>query len=137
MASLNITCAVATPENAPSTWAAMYGNTSRQARPPIAASASVTAGLKWAPLTGPNVRMSATRPAPVATVFASSAMATFPPAKRSAMIPEPTTVAKRNAVPIASDARRRVIEMSFISVHAQQQPDFLAPALAVLGPQQL
>src|SRR5450432_907549 len=81
--------------------------------------------------------MSATRPAPVATVLASSAIATFPPAKRSAMIPEPTTVAKRNAVPIASDARRRVIEMSFISANAQQQPDFVVPALEALGPQQL
>ena len=62
----------------------------------------VTTGLKCAPLIGPNVRISATSPAPVAMVLASSAIATFPPASRSPMMPEPTTVASRNAVPTAS-----------------------------------
>ncbi len=33
-------------------------------------------------------------------------MAAFPPARRSAMIPEPTTVASRSAVPIPSAAAR-------------------------------
>src|SRR5437868_6810499 len=51
--------------------------------------------------------MIATSAAPVATVFASSASATFPPESRSAMIPEPTTAATRNAVPRNSDATRR------------------------------
>ena len=40
--------------------------------------------------------------APVGIVLPSRAMATLPPAKFSAMMPEPTTVASRNAVPINS-----------------------------------
>jgi len=51
--------------------------------------------------------MSATRPAPVASVLASSAMATFPPARRSPMMPEPTTVASSSAVPRASATNLR------------------------------
>src|SRR5215472_4276485 len=65
-------------------------------------SASDTAGLKCAPETGPNVRISATNAAPVAIVFASKAIATFPPASRSPMIPEPTTAIRRKAVPTNS-----------------------------------
>ena len=38
---------------------------------PWTASASVTAGLKWAPEIGPKARISATSAAPVASVFAS------------------------------------------------------------------
>src|SRR5579863_7766395 len=75
--------------------------------PPCIASASVTAGLKWAPEIGPSARISATRAAPVARELASSARATFPPASRSAMIPDPTTAISRNAVPNASLAARR------------------------------
>ena len=42
-----------------------------------------------------------------AIVLARSAMATFPPARRSAMIPEPTTVASSSAVPTSSASTRR------------------------------
>jgi hypothetical protein len=45
--------------------------------------------------------------APVATVFASRAMAMFPLANFSAMIPEPTTAARRKAVPKPSATTRR------------------------------
>ena len=65
------------------------------------------AGLKCAPEIGPNARMSATSAAPVASVFASSASATFPPASRSPMMPEPTTAASSIAVPTASATARR------------------------------
>src|SRR5277367_664388 len=51
--------------------------------------------------------MSATKPAPVASVLARRAMATFPPDNLSPMIPEPITVARRNAVPRASAAALR------------------------------
>src|ERR1700680_1474709 len=51
--------------------------------------------------------MSATRVEPVAIVLASSAIATFPPASRSPMMPEPTTAASRKAVPSASATARR------------------------------
>ena len=71
-----MTFAAATPARAPSTWAAMYAGVSRQGSPPRQASASVTAGLKWAPEMGPKARTRATRAAPVATVLARRASAT-------------------------------------------------------------
>src|SRR5688572_7871272 len=105
--SENITWAAATPTKAPAICAATYGGTSRHASPPCEAAASVTAGLKWAPDTGPNVAMRATRAAPVATVLASSAIATLPPARRTPMIPDPMTAARRKAVPSASAVIRQ------------------------------
>src|SRR5262249_47626918 len=71
---------------------------------------SVTTGLKCAPETGASAVMSTNRMAPVASALASSASASFPPAKRSAMMPEPTTVATRSPVPAASAARRSARE---------------------------
>src|SRR4029077_10270100 len=47
------------------------------------------------------------RIAPVGIVLPSSASAWFPPARRSAMMPEPTTAATRREVPTASAASRR------------------------------
>src|SRR5258708_6246550 len=47
--SPNITCAIATPTNAPASCATTYAGTSRHGVPPCAASESVTAGLKCAP----------------------------------------------------------------------------------------
>src|ERR1043166_8965560 len=46
--------------------------------------------------------MSAIRIVPVASVLTSSATAAFPPASLSPMMPEPTTAASRNAVPMNS-----------------------------------
>ena len=66
-----------------------------------------TAGLKWAPLTGPNNAINVARTATVAPVFAMSATARFPAASRSAMIPEPITVAASSNEPKPSAARRR------------------------------
>ena len=74
---------------------------------PRSAKARLTAGLKCAPDTGPNIRIRTTRMAPVGSVLHSSASATLPPASRCAMMPEPTTVASRNAVPSASATARR------------------------------
>ena len=73
--------------------------------PPRTRSASVTTGLKWAPETGPKARISATSPAPVAIEFSSSCSPTSSGESRCAAMPEPTTIATRNAVPTAS-ARR-------------------------------
>src|SRR5581483_10283257 len=94
--------AAATPASAPTHCATVYAQASRQLRPPCEASANDTAGLKCAPEIGPKVRINATSVAPVAIVLASSAMATLPPARRSPMIPEPTTVANRSPVPSPS-----------------------------------
>ena len=70
--------------------------------------------MKCAPEMGPKVKISATNTAPVARVFASSAMATFPPASRSPMMPEPTTPASRSAVPTASAVSRRARVMQIV-----------------------
>ena len=59
-------------------------------------------GLRCAPKAGPSIVTSANRIAPVASVLPSSATATFPPADRSAMIPDPTTVANRIRLPSAN-----------------------------------
>lgn len=84
----------------------MYAVASDQDRPRSSASATETTGLKCAPETGPNVRIRATSAAPVAVVLANNARATFPPARRSAIMPDPTTVATRSKVPRNSAAKR-------------------------------
>src|SRR5262249_45358367 len=55
---------------------------------------------------------SVTSVAPVASVFASSAIATLPPLRCSRMMPEPTTAASSSAVPSSSPVRRRARVMS-------------------------
>jgi len=56
----------------------------------------------------PKVRIKATSAAPVAIVFASNAKATFPPASRSAIIPDPTTAATEVGSQGNSAVRRRI-----------------------------
>ena len=52
--------------------------------------------------------------APVASVLPSNAMATFPAASLSPMMPEPITAASRRAVPRNSPARRRGVSIIVI-----------------------
>src|SRR5687767_10178947 len=60
-----------------------------------------------APEIGPSMVIRTNRIDPVAMVLASRATASFPPASRSAMIPEPITQANRKKAPIPSAASRR------------------------------
>src|SRR5215203_174609 len=69
---------------------------------------------------GPNVKIKATSAAPVAMVFASSARPLFPPLRRSAIIPEPTTAMSRNAVPRNSATLRRNIDVSSLFKRADE-----------------
>jgi hypothetical protein len=58
----------------------------------------------------------------VATVFARSARATLPPASRSAMMPEPITVAARKAIPRNSAVtlfRREVVDIGVKWAHVK------------------
>src|SRR5271168_1235060 len=66
-----------------------------------------TVGLKCAPLRGPRSAINVANTATVAPVLAISATARFPPARRSAMTPEPTTVAASNKEPKPSANNRR------------------------------
>src|SRR5687768_2000434 len=105
--SPNITCAVTTPANAPASCAARYPGTRTHESPPCDAAASVTTGFICAPEIGPKARIRHSRAAPVARLFASSAMATFPPDSRSPMMPEPTTAQTSSAVATNSAAAAR------------------------------
>src|SRR5271166_1089112 len=66
-----------------------------------------TAGLKWAPLNGPSSAIRVASTATVAPVLARSATPVLPPLRRSAMIPDPTTVAANSADPRPSTSARR------------------------------
>src|SRR3954471_15884749 len=68
------------------------------------ARAKVTIGLKCAPERSANVTTSAISAKPVASELARRAIAALPPARRSPMMPEPTTAARSSAVPTASAA---------------------------------
>src|SRR4051812_25731614 len=68
------------------------------------ARAKVTIGLKCAPERSANVTISAISAKPVASELARRAIAALPPARRSPMMPEPTTAARSSAVPTASAA---------------------------------
>jgi len=104
----NMKCAVSMPTSAPPNCANAYNMPSRVEITPCIRNDNVTAGLKCAPDTGPKIKISTTSIAPVASVLPSSASAIFPPASRSAMMPDPITAASRNALPVNSAARRRV-----------------------------
>src|SRR5271170_2278468 len=77
-----------------------------------------TAGLKCAPLTGPKSAINVASTATVAAVFASSATARFPPASRSAVMPEPITVAANRSEPKPSAMSSRRSMLSGLSCRA-------------------
>src|SRR5262245_31260258 len=89
--------------------------------PPRNAIARLTAGLKCAPETGPRIKISTVSIAPVGRVLHSKASAPFPPDRRCAMMPEPITVASKNAVPIASEMARRATDAIKSALWLQRQ----------------
>jgi hypothetical protein len=96
-----------TPATAPMICEAMYPAAIGHGSSRRNANARLTAGLKCAPESGPKIRISTTKIAPVGMVLHRSASATFPPESLSAMMPEPTTAASRNAVPSHSAKMHR------------------------------
>src|SRR5690348_1908200 len=70
-------------------------------------------GLKCAPLIGPRSPIRTPSTATVAPVLASRAMAVLPPERRSAMTPEPTTVAASSREPRPSE--RSMLEAVLIA----------------------
>src|ERR671910_2038887 len=102
----NIRLATMAPAHAPTSWAPAYATAVPVRRPPNRRSASVTTGLKWAPETGPNATIRATRPAPVAAAFSSSWSPPSPGDSRWAAMPDPTTTATSSALPTASAVSR-------------------------------
>ena len=96
----------------PTTWAAVYASTSRPVRPvparrPSSQSAAETTGLKWAPETGPNIRISTVRPRSGGVEFSSSCRPTSSGESRWAAMPEPTTTVTSRPVPRNSATSRR------------------------------
>ena len=77
------------------------------ARRPSSQSAAETTGLKCAPETGPNNRISTARPNTVAVEFSSSCNPTSSGDSCCAAIPEPTTTVTSSAVPMNSASSRR------------------------------
>jgi len=63
--------------------------------------------LKCAPETGPNIKMIANSPAAVAAEFSSSCRPVSDGDSRWAAMPDPITIAARNALPRNSAASRR------------------------------
>ena len=78
--------------------------------------------MKCAPDTGPNIKMIANSPAAVAAAFSSSSSPVWPGDRRCAAMPEPITMAARNALPRNSASRRR---------HSLTGALFTAPILTV------
>ena len=109
----NIRFAATAPAMHPATCTGRYAAASRQRSPPNAASTNDTTGLKCAPDTGPNIKMIANSPAAVAAAFSSSSRPVSPGDSRCAAIPEPITMAARNALPSNSAASRRHNATSF------------------------
>ena len=110
-----------TPPTAPMHCARMYRGTSPGTIAPTIASTIVTTGLRWQPEIGLTIKMRQTKIAPVAMAFASSMTAAFPLASPSAIIPEPTLVARRIIVPTAS-AVPRFRKDAFAGVHSETSP---------------
>ena len=106
--SSNIRFATIAPRQPPTHWAATYHTLSRVVSVPASRSTRVTTGLKWAPDTAPNMRISPINAPAVAAAFSNSCNPTSSGDRRVAMIPEPITAMIRNPVPSASATRRRV-----------------------------
>ncbi len=103
----NIRLATIAPPMHPPNCAGTYAAAFLQDTPPNAASTRETTGLKWAPETGPNIKMMANKPAAVAAAFSKSSKPTSPGERCCAAIPDPMTMAARNPEPRNSAASRR------------------------------
>src|SRR5579884_1699260 len=88
-AAPNMALASTAPPTQPNPWAGKYATASFQEMPPNAASTKDTTGLRWAPDTGPTIKMMVNNPAAVAAAFSSSSSPVWPADNRWAAMPEP------------------------------------------------
>ena len=114
----NMRLAITAPTQPPKTWAPTKPTASRVGSLSRIRNERVTAGLKWAPEIGPNMRIRPMSAPAVAAAFSSSCKPTSLGERRCAMIPEPMTATMRRAVPSASAVSLRA-RFSRSSVMAQ------------------
>ncbi len=102
----NVRFAMTIPAEPPNIWATTIWPAVRTSRRPLATSATVTAGLNWAPLNGRNITIATASPAPTITPWMNSWVAAGAPSCSTAQ-PLPTITARRNPVPMASASNVR------------------------------
>ena len=90
------------PTNAPANWAITYPGTIDQEKLPIAASAIVSAGLKWAPDEDPKINAGTSTASPHANVICTAPAPFIPDLSRFTFATTPSPSKIKSIVPINS-----------------------------------